>query len=179
MIFLNKIYRYYISYFCNSKKKCKYLRKQGCNIGDNVIINGDLSIFGTEPYLISIGNDSLIAAGVKILTHDGGVRILNNLGYFNSKRADKIEPVIIGKNVYIGTNAIIMPGVIIGDNVIIGAGTIVTKNVDSNSVVAGVPAKKICTIDDYYKKNINKFNYTVNMKLSQKRKFYINKYLNK
>lgn len=51
--------------------------------------------------------------------------------------------ITIGKNVFIGTRALIMPGVIIGDNAIIGAGSLVTKNVDKNTIVAGNPAKLI------------------------------------
>lgn len=179
MKLFSKIYRFYISFMCNSKKKCKYLRKKGCRIGENVVINGDLSIFGTEPYLISIGKDSLIASGVKIITHDGGVRVLNNLRCFNNEKADKIAPVIIGDNVYIGTNAMIMPGVTIGNNVIVGAGSIVTKDIESNVVVVGIPAKIICSIEDYYQKNKKEFEFTVKMNCAQKKEYYQNKFFNK
>lgn len=171
-----RIQRACISYIGSSDKKCKFLKKEGCKIGNNVKINGDLSIFGTEPYLISIGDDSLIASGVKIITHDGGVRVLNNLGYFDNSRADKVARVTVGKNVYIGTNAIILPGVTIGDNVIIGAASVVTKNVEDDTVVAGVPAKKICTIEDYYRKNKEKFNYTASMNYKQKKRYYTEKF---
>ena len=50
-------------------------------------------------------------------------------------------PIVIGKNVWIGANAMIVPGVTVGDNAIIGAGAVVTKDVPANAVVAGVPAK--------------------------------------
>jgi len=55
----------------------------------------------------------------------------------------KSGPIVIGKNVWIGANCVILPNVNIGDNVIIGAGSIVNKNVESNTIVAGVPAKFI------------------------------------
>ena len=55
-------------------------------------------------------------------------------------------------NVFIGLGSIIMPNVRIGENCIIGAGSVVTKDVPNNTVVAGVPAKKICSFDDYMKK---------------------------
>ncbi|WP_082227255.1 acyltransferase [Demequina rhizosphaerae] len=55
----------------------------------------------------------------------------------------KIEPVVIGDNVWIGRSAYIMPGVTIGDNAVVGAGSVVTKDVPANAVVAGVPAKVI------------------------------------
>jgi acetyltransferase-like isoleucine patch superfamily enzyme len=57
-------------------------------------------------------------------------------------------PIIIGNNVWIGSNSTILPGVVIGDNSIIGAGSVVTKNVPSNVIVAGVPAKVIKKIED-------------------------------
>ena len=53
---------------------------------------------------------------------------------------------------YIGQKAIILRGVTIGDNVIIAAGAIVTKDVPSDSVVVGVPARVVCTLDEYYQK---------------------------
>ena len=58
--------------------------------------------------------------------------------------------VVIGNNVYIGQKAMILRGVTIGDNVIIGAGAIVTKDIPSDSVVAGIPARVVCTLDEYY-----------------------------
>ena len=135
MKLLSKVYRFYLSNLGSSKKKCNYLRKCGCKIGKNVVINGDLSTFGTEPYMIEIGDDCLFASGVKIVTHDGGVRVLNNLHKFGGKKADKIGKIVIGNNVYIGMNSIVLPGIHIGNNVIIGAGTVVTKDIVDNSVV--------------------------------------------
>lgn len=55
----------------------------------------------------------------------------------------KPAPVIIGENVWIGANVTVVPGVTIGKNAIIAAGAVVTKDVDSNTVVGGVPAKLI------------------------------------
>lgn len=52
-------------------------------------------------------------------------------------------PVVIGKNVWIGSNATILPGVTIGDNSVVAAGAVVTKDVSENTVVAGVRAKFI------------------------------------
>ena len=62
------------------------------------------------------------------------------------------KPITLGDKVYIGNNAILLPGVTVGSNVVIGAGAIVTKNVPSNSVVAGVPAKVIRSADQYFEK---------------------------
>lgn len=66
---------------------------------------------------------------------------------------DVFGKVSIGDYVYIGTNALIMPGVTIGNNVLIAAGSVVTKSIPSGLVVGGNPAKTICTIEEYYQRN--------------------------
>ena len=76
----------------------------------------------------------------------------------NSVRAiyplfDCFGKVVIGDYVYLGTGTQIMPGVTIGNNVLVAAGSIVTKSVPDNVVVGGNPARIICTIDEYIKKN--------------------------
>ena len=64
----------------------------------------------------------------------------------------KIGRVVIGSNVFIGADTIVLPGVKIGNNVVIGANSTVTHDVPDNSVVAGTPAKKLCTLDEYIDK---------------------------
>ena len=75
---------------------------------------------------------------------------MNSLNKFNGKKMSKMAQVKIGNNVYIGINALIMPGVKIGNNVIIGAGSIVTHDVPDNSVAVGIPAVVKKNIDEYY-----------------------------
>lgn len=72
-----------------------------------------------------------------------------NMGYHTpEERQDLISaPVVIGNNVWIGSNATILPGVTIGDNAVVAAGAVVTKDVPVNTVVAGVPAKIMKRID--------------------------------
>lgn len=64
----------------------------------------------------------------------------------------KEKGIKIGNNIYFGTNVIILKGVTIGDNCIIAAGSIITKDIPANSVAAGIPAKVICSLSNYYKK---------------------------
>lgn len=122
-------------------------RKWGVKIGKDCTIFE--CSFGTEPYLISIGNHTEIAGNVSFITHDDGIWIFQEEGRFPGS---KYGPIIIHDNCYIGSNAIILPGVVIGPNSIIGAGSVVTKNVPPNKVYAGNPAKCIYGIDDYLNK---------------------------
>ena len=125
----------------------KYARYIGINIGHNCYLP-DKNIWSSEPYLITIGNNCQITDGVKIFTH-GGAHVARKF-YPNF---DIFGKVIIGNNVYIGNNALILPGVIIKDNVIVAAGSVVTKSIPDNVVVAGNPAKIICTIHEYIERN--------------------------
>ena len=74
----------------NSCSKVKYLRKQGCQIGEKTRILCNLNSFGTEPFLVEIGEDCLLSSNLNFFTHDGGVKVLNSLNYFDGKRMDKI-----------------------------------------------------------------------------------------
>ncbi len=94
--------------------------------------------------LITIGKGFISAPGSIILAHDASTII--HCG------KSRVEETIIGENVFLGANAVILPGVTIGDNVIIGAGAVVTKNIPSGSVVGGNPARIISTVDEYIKK---------------------------
>lgn len=123
-----------------------FYKKVGVTVGRGTRVMGSqYKIFSEEAYLITIGEDCLISSEVTILTHDGSVDVMRK----EYPKADIIKPVTIGDNVFIGHRAIILPGVTIGSNVVIGAGSIVNKDVPSNTVYAGVPARFIKTIDEY------------------------------
>ncbi len=102
-------------------------------IGHRVSIAAFVHIWGQGS--VEIGDDTLIASHVAItsLTHD------TNASLFSESLIAK--PIIIGKNVWIGSHATILPGVQIGNSAIVAAGAVVTKNVDANTIVAGVPAR--------------------------------------
>lgn len=134
----------------------KFWRKKGAVIGDKCSIHTTAKL-GTEPYLITIGNHVRLNEGVFLVTHDGGLWTIRELGISEYKDIDKFGKITIGNNVHIGTNAVIMPGVKIGCNCVIGVGAVVTHDVPDNSVVAGVPARYIESIEEYYKKSQNEF----------------------
>jgi len=123
--------------------------KKGLKIGNNTRIRG-FPIFGTEPYLIELGNNVVITHGVTFLTHDWSINVVNSL--HPEKHFKKFGKIIIKDNCFIGINSILLPNITMGPNSIVGAGSVVTKDVPPNTVVAGNPAKQICTIDEYYQK---------------------------
>lgn len=102
----------------------------------------------TDPEYTRIGNNVMLTA-CTILGHDGSIAVLNEA--FGVK-LDKVGKVDIRDNVFIGHGAIVLPNVIIGPNAIVAAGAVVTKNVPENSIVAGVPARVIGSLDEYVKK---------------------------
>lgn len=102
------------------------------------------------------GGYTTIASKCLILTHDHAVDYANKPIEFETKEIGIRKPVSIGNHTFIGQRCIILPGVSIGDNVIVGAGSIVTKDIPDNEVWAGNPAKHICTIEEYTKKQFTK-----------------------
>ena len=149
---------------------CGYWRKQGAVIGDNCEIYPSANFM--EPYLIEIGHHVRINESVNFVTHDGGVWVLRGLG--KEKQDENIDifgKIRIGNNVHIATNVTIMPNVKIGSNVIVGCGAIVTHDIPDNSIVVGIPARVIESVDEYYEKNRSRFVYTKQMTNKEKRKY--------
>lgn len=124
-----------------------YKKHLDIKAGKNIRITGRVT-FGTEPYLIELGDDITITKNVYFHTHDGGVGLFRKeYPGINIFRRTKV-----GNNVFLGANSSIMPGVNIGNNVVIAASSVVTKDCESDSVYAGVPARKIRDLKDYKEK---------------------------
>ncbi|MDV4312147.1 acyltransferase [Acinetobacter indicus] len=126
-----------------------YAKKMGVTVGENCKLG--TKEFGSEPYLISIGDNFYSSSNIQFVTHDGSVHVLRNL-YKEHEKSDYFGRIIIGNNVFIGYGCIILPGTCVGDNVIIGAGSIVKGSLKNDSVYAGVPARYICSIKEYENK---------------------------
>lgn len=154
------------------KIKLVILKVKGVKIGKGVDIGKNVN-FGSEPYLITIGDNVRISSNVNLITHDGGLWTLRKMKLLEN--ADYFGKIVIEENVNIGMNATILPGVKIEKNSIVGFGAVVTKDVEEGSVVAGIPARKIETIEEYYLKKRDKCDYTKNMTYFQKKKYLLKK----
>lgn len=108
------------------------------NVGKNVFINSCCCF--QDQGGITIGDNTLIGHNVILAT-------LNHDFSPNKRSILHPSPIVIGKNVWIGSRATILSGVTIGYGAIVAAGSVVTKNVPSNKVVAGVPAKVIKDVE--------------------------------
>lgn len=114
-----------------------YARRIGVRVGNGCRIY--TRKFGSEPFLVTIGNRVTVTRGVEFITHDGSLWLFAD----KDGRRYAYAPIEIGNDVFIGLNSTILPGVRIGSRVIVAAGAVVTKSVPCNSVVAGVPARII------------------------------------
>lgn len=114
--------------------------KSGCiEIGDDVSIGPNACIYEMRAGL-RIGSSSMIAAGVRICGVSHGT---TRLDIPMREQPTQASPVVIGRDVWIGMNAVIHPGVTIGDHTIIGSGSVVTKSIESGCVAYGVPCRLV------------------------------------
>lgn len=135
-------------------KKAKYLKQNNIfhHIGEKCYYNPN--ILPAEPFLVSLHDNVVISAGVRLITHSAS-HIVFNHEENTDKYLCQYGKIEIHNNVYIGANAIINFGVTIGKNSIVAAGAIVTKDVPEGSVVAGIPAKVIGSYEDVKNKAYN------------------------
>ncbi|MCH4213257.1 MAG: acyltransferase [Prevotella sp.] len=146
---IQKLQKFY--YTSSSERLVNYYRKKGIRIGGDCffIDPKHVTIDTTRPELVEIGEHVFIHKGTIILTHDWASW---GFVYSHNEFLPSHGKVKIGNNVWMGENVTILKGVTIGDNVIIGIGSIVTKDIPSNSIAVGVPAKVTGSYDDYYEK---------------------------
>ena len=147
------------------------------NLGKNVQIIGGAN-FGSEPYLVNIGDNTTVSFDCAFVTHEAATRVIRNLSG-HDKETVIYGPINIGQNCFIGCRSVILPNVTIGDNSIIGAGSIVNKDIPPNTVAAGVPCKVICTLDEYIEKHKDDFLYMVSMPPDKKKAFLLDKFQKK
>ena len=154
-------------YWNNIASPYMYAKHIGVNIGKNCFIA--TKGFSSEPYLITIGNNVQITVGCQIHTHGGGHIIRTE-----NPKFDIFGKVVIEDGVFIGAHSQIMPGVRIGEGALVAAGSIVTKSVPPHTIVAGNPARVICTSKDFVERN-NKYNVnTYGLSYDMKKQILLN-----
>lgn len=129
------------------KIKIDQFVRQGGKCGKNFKFYSNMPV---EPYFVEIGDNVTIAFGVDLLTHD------NSVIKCNINATDYFGRIIIGNDCFIGAKSTILPGVTLGDRTIVGTGSVVTKSFpEGNIVIAGNPARAICSVDDFANKKKN------------------------
>lgn len=128
----------------------EWAKRMGVTIGKHCRLLGRPD-FGSTPYLITIGNHVSISGGATFINHEGAHWVLKGIDekYNSTFGYGRIN---IKDNVYIGQNVTILRGVTIGENTIVGACSLVNKSLEANSVYAGVPAKRICSLEEWKEK---------------------------
>lgn len=133
-----------------------YLKLCGIKVGNGTVIfnAGSVCIDSSRPVLMEIGEYCKITKGVVILGHDYSRSVLRRV---YGDIVGEARKTIIGNNVFIGMNSIVLMGSEISDNSIVGAGSVCHGFYPSNSIIAGNPAKVIMSLDEYYKKRKVKY----------------------
>jgi maltose O-acetyltransferase len=121
------------------------LVSQGLELGARAYIGQGVFLDAGHPWLISIGEDSVITSGTVVLAHDASAKL--HTGF------TKIARVTIGKRVFVGAGAVILPGSTIGDDSIVGALTVVRGDVPPGSVVIGNPARVVSDVASFTEKH--------------------------
>jgi acetyltransferase-like isoleucine patch superfamily enzyme len=132
---ISTVFKYVYSNIAMIINPVKYARSIGVNISNETILLGR-TIWGTEPFLISIGPKTRISKHVTFWNHDGGISVAKGLDV-KYKDVVKFGRIKIGSNCFIGANVTLLPNVTIGDNCVIGAGSVVTKDIPSFEVWGG------------------------------------------
>ena len=126
------------------------MRSSFYHLGKNVKLYAP--VIGTEPYLISIHDNVTCAYNVHFINHD--VSCFNVARYLGLEEVclDKVGPIELFDNCFIGMNTLLMPNTSVGKNSIVAAGSVVTKHIPDNEVWGGCPARYIMSTEQYAKK---------------------------
>lgn len=131
------------------------LRHAGVSVGEHTIFYdpNSMTIDRERPWMLKIGDYCKITRGTTILCHDYSRSVLRRVC---GEIIGEAGETVIGDNVFIGVNSVILMGAQIGNNVIIGAGSVVSGKIPDNCVAAGNPCKVIRTLDEHLKKRRNR-----------------------
>lgn len=133
----------------------EYHRAYTQTLADQICAGGGYVGKNVDFYDLKIDNNCLFHIGdnvtltnCRLLTHDACLSKITG--------CVRVAPIYIGDNVFVGADAIILPGTKIGNNCIIGAGAVVAHDIPDNSVAVGNPCKVICNFDDFVRRELEK-----------------------
>jgi acetyltransferase-like isoleucine patch superfamily enzyme len=164
---LSRVVRSLSSLLLLKRNPVAFARRKGVIVGDGCdFINLRTDTFGSEAFLIHIGNRVTLSGPIRFITHDGGVRVFAA----EHPTVDVVAPIVIEDGAFVGVNAIILPGVTIGRGAVVGAGSVVTRSVPPGAVVAGNPARVVKTREEYLTTSLQKSVGTRQMSAADKRR---------
>lgn len=134
--------------FMRGEQNLGKLIKRGLTVGKNFTRMGGVIIDPSHCWHISIGDNVILAPRVHVLAHDASTKIFLNY--------TRVANTVIGNNVFIGANSVVLPGVTIGNNVVIGAGSVVSTDIPDNSVAVGNPARVVKPLSVFVDENRRK-----------------------
>ena len=124
-----------VRYFLLKKRNpIQYARKLGVTIGENCRLIGSPN-WGSEPWLITLGNHTEVSCDCAFITHDGATQVFRNEEKY--KNVVKFGKINIGNDCFIGARSTIMPGISIGDKAIVAACSLVNKSIPSGEIWRG------------------------------------------
>ena len=122
------------SLYLQKTNPIKYAKKIGVTLGEDCRLNGSPN-WGSEPWLISLGNYVHVSFDCAFITHDGAVGVIRRMEKY--KDVIKFGRIKVGNNVFIGARSTILPGVTIGDGSIVAAGAVVSKSIPEGEIWGG------------------------------------------
>jgi hypothetical protein len=147
-----------------------FTRRIGVTVGEGCrIVAPSRAMFGSEPYMITLGNHVAVAHEARFITHDGGLWVFRR----KYPNIDHAAPIVVHDNVMIGLGAVIMPGVEVGPNSVVAARAVVTRPVPPGTVVAGTPARVICTLDEYEENALPRVMHTAHLPMAERKAAFL------
>lgn len=151
----------------------RFARRLGVRVGSGcLLIAPTAATFGGEPFLVWLGNNVVISTEVRMVTHDGGIWV----GRALDPSFDVFGPVIVRSGAFVGIRAILLPGAVVGEGAVIAAGAVVAGDVPPGVVAGGVPARPICSVEDYLARASRKNARTSGMSPVEKRRVAMDRF---